>query len=91
MPVFLTTLGSEMTDNFNIKRKVLNFELRVLVGWLSRSICLSANQKSERVPLRQTFLFLYFKVAYHFRPEYTRSDACSETKGNWNKIVIEFL
>ena len=33
-----TILGSEMIDNLNIKTKMLNFELRVLIGWLSQNI-----------------------------------------------------
>ena len=31
-------LGPEMVDNLNIKTKMLNFEVRVLIGWLSHNI-----------------------------------------------------
>ena len=50
-----TILGSEMIDNININTKRFDFEVRVLIGWLSQ--CSLAGE-SERVLQSQTFLYL---------------------------------
>ena len=39
--------------NLNTKTKMLNFEVHVLIGWLSQYLLAS---QSERVPQSQTFL-----------------------------------
>ena len=36
---FITVLAPENIDNLNIKRKMLDFEAFVLIGWLVQSVC----------------------------------------------------
>ena len=56
-----------MIGNIRINTKMLNFEVRVLIGWFSHSIRYPANQNAF---LKIKCFCFYVKVAYHFRPEY---------------------
>ena len=58
---------------------MLNFEVRVLMGWLSHSIRYPANQNAF---LKVKPFYYYVKVAYHFRPEYNAHEmlwSCEKT------------
>ena len=57
-----------MICNLNIKAKMFEFEVRVLIGWLANTVREPANQDANlKVP---NFCF-YTKVICHFRPEYS--------------------
>ena len=39
-------LGSENIDNFNIKPKMVDFEARILIGWIANTLNGPANQNA---------------------------------------------
>ena len=58
-----------MIGNLHIKAKMFDFEERILNFWLANTVREPANQDTYFKV--QHFCF-YVKVAYHFRPEYSR-------------------
>ena len=44
--IMITILAERKAGHLNIKTKMLNFEARVLIGWLSESVRLTANHNA---------------------------------------------